>query len=48
LISQPLSANSLPSFNPSPVTSLITLITAILFQPAEVKTASKAVFSSAS
>jgi hypothetical protein len=48
LISHPLSAKSLPSFSPRPVTSLITLITAILFHPAEVKTASKAVFSSAS
>jgi hypothetical protein len=36
LIAPPLSAKSLASFNPRPVISLITLITAILEAPAEV------------
>gem|GEM_PF-1070430 len=45
---QPLSARALPSFNPRPVTSLITLITAILLAQAEVNSTLNDVFSSAS
>jgi hypothetical protein len=48
LTSPPLSAKSLPSFNQSPVTSLITLITAIFDDQALVKTTSNEVFSSPS
>jgi hypothetical protein len=40
-ITQPLSAKSLASFSPRPVTSLITLITAILLAPAEVSSTLK-------
>jgi hypothetical protein len=47
LTSPPLSAKTLPSFNQSPVTSLITLITAIFDAQALVKTTSNEVFSSA-
>jgi hypothetical protein len=42
-----LSAKSLASFNPRPVNSLITLITAIFELPALVNSTSNAVFSSA-
>jgi hypothetical protein len=42
----PLSAKSLASFNPRPVISLITLITAIFEAPAFVNSTSKLVFSS--
>ena len=41
------STKSLASFNPNPVTSLTTLITAILFDPASFNTTSKLDFSSA-
>ena len=41
------STNSLASFNPNPVISLTTLITAILFDPASAKTTSNDDFSAA-
>jgi hypothetical protein len=48
LTTHPASAKSLASFNPRPVNSLITLITAILLPPADFNSTLNEVFSSAS